>query len=135
MNSTTPTPHPLRILYADDVRELRDVASISVKRDGHQIECVCDGQEALDRLTAAPDAFDVLISDHHMPRLNGLGLITALRAQAFPGKIIIFCSALDPAVHEAYRRLAVDRILYKPVFPSDLRHILAEIGAATSDAA
>ncbi|HVU26025.1 MAG TPA: response regulator [Opitutus sp.] len=34
---------PLRILYADDMLELREVVRLALSRGGHQIECVADG--------------------------------------------------------------------------------------------
>jgi CheY-like chemotaxis protein len=120
---------PLRILYADDMRELREVARIALSRDGHLIECVGDGQQALDRVTADPSAYDLVITDHHMPHLNGIELVTRLRALPFNGKVLIFCSELSPAVNETYQKLKVDRILYKPVFPSELRQVLADLFA------
>ena len=117
----------LRILYADDVRELRDVARIALSREGHLIECVADGKEALDRIVADPGSFDLLISDHHMPKMNGLELVARVRELPFHGKILIFSSELSPVVSEAYNELKVDRMLFKPVFPSELRQILAEL--------
>lgn len=117
----------LRILYADDMRELREVARLALTRDGHQIDCVGDGQQALDRITATPDAYDLVITDHHMPHLNGIELVTRLRELPFQGKILIFCSELSPIVSDTYQRLKVDRILYKPVFPSELRQVLADL--------
>ncbi len=113
----------LRILYADDLRELREVARLSLSREGHRIECVEDGQLALARVTADP-GFDLIITDHHMPRMNGLELVTHLRAREFSGKIMVFSSELSPAVALEYARLKVDCILYKPVFPSVLRQTL-----------
>ena len=118
---------PLRILYADDMRELREVARIALTREGHLIECVGDGQQAIDRVTAQPDRYDLVISDHHMPHVNGIELVSRLRQLPFRGKVLIFCSELSPAVSERYRQLSVDRILYKPVFPSELRQVLADL--------
>lgn len=117
----------LRILYADDMRELREVARIALSREGHLIECVGDGQQALDRVTADPAAYDLVITDHHMPHVNGIELVKRLRALPFTGKILIFCSELSPSVSDTYHRLKVDRILYKPVFPSELRQVLADL--------
>ena len=135
---TTETTHPtshhgltakrsLRILYADDMRELRDVARIAFSRAGHKIECVSDGQQALDLLIANPHGYDLVISDHHMPILNGIGLISRLRELPYTGKVLIFCSELSPAVSDTYTQLRADRILYKPVFPAELRKVLDEL--------
>lgn len=116
----------LRILYADDMPELREIARLALSRDGHRIECVGDGQEAIDLLGAHPNAYDVVITDHHMPHVNGIELVTYLRELSYQGKVLIFCSELSPHVSEAYQDLKVDRILYKPVFPSELRQVLAD---------
>ena len=116
----------LRILYADDMPELRDVARISFSRQGHGIECVADGQLALNRVIADPN-FDLVITDHHMPNMNGLQLVAGLREHEFPGKIMVFSSELSGEAAQEYRRLKVDRMLYKPVFPSVLRQTIAEL--------
>ena len=127
--ASAPSPPPkrfLRILYADDVRELRDVARISFSREGHGIECVADGALALQRVAADP-GFDLVITDHHMPNMNGLQLVAALREIAFPGKIMVFSSDLSSHVRAGYEQLKVDSILYKPVYPSVLRQIIGEL--------
>ncbi|MEO5958385.1 MAG: response regulator [Opitutaceae bacterium] len=124
----------LRVLYADDMQELRDVVRISLSREGHSVECVGDGSSALQRLADDP-AFDLVISDHHMPKMNGLELVSRLRALPFAGKIMIFSSELSPVIAASYRRQGVDRILYKPVFPSALRQVLSELFPAATTAA
>lgn len=124
-----PAPRPLRVLYADDVRELRDVIRLTLGRDGHAIECAAQGEEALALLSAAPDAYDLLITDHHMPVMNGLDLVARVRAPefGFRGRIIVFTSELSLDVAAAYRRHGIDRMLPKPVFPSELRRIVSAL--------
>ena len=116
-----------RILYAEDMRELRDLAMITLGRDGHLVECVKDGQAALGRLTMEPDAFNLLITDHHMPNMNGLELVQQVRKLPYKGKIIVFCSELSQEVNQAYCELNVNEILYKPILPSELRSVLARL--------
>jgi CheY-like chemotaxis protein len=64
-----------------------------------------------------------------MPRLNGLELVRAVRHLPFAGKIIVFSSELNELVHERYRRLNVDLILPKPIFPVTFRQLLNELYA------
>ena len=116
----------LRILYADDLPELRDVARISFGREGHAIECFADGALAFTRVVADP-AFDLVITDHHMPNMNGLEFVKKLREIGFAGKIMVFSSELSEIVARHYREQRVDRILYKPVFPSALRNALNDL--------
>ena len=125
----------LRILYADDVRELREIARLSFSREGHGIECVEDGLLAFKRVLADP-AFDLIITDHNMPHMTGAELVAALREVAFPGRIMVFSSDLTSTVAAEYARLKVDRILFKPVYPAMLREVIAELfpGVGRADA-
>ena len=118
----------LRILYADDLPGLREVTCLTLSSDGHVIECVADGREAMAKLAADPAIFDVVITDHHMPGKSGLELVTWLRTLRFPGRIIVMTAELSPAMGEAYRKLCVDGIVYKPAWPSELRQMVAELG-------
>lgn len=120
------TGKALRLLYADDVPELRNLLQMLFQREGHEIECYPDGQSALSRMTQNSD-LDLVITDHHMPRMDGLEFVERLRALPFFGKIMIFSSELSPAIAEKYQRLGVDRILYKPVYPSALRQVMTEM--------
>ena len=113
-------------MYADDLPELRDVARISFSREGHEIECFADGALAFTRILADP-TFDLVITDHHMPNMNGLEFVKKLREVGFPGKVMVFSSELSEIVARHYREQKVDRILYKPVFPSVLRKTLIEL--------
>jgi two-component system chemotaxis response regulator CheY len=124
---SAPVRH-LRVLYADDLPELRDVVRISLSREGHGIECFADGQLALNRVTADP-SFDLVITDHHMPNLNGLEFVRGLRVLGYRGRIMVFSSELSNAVAAEYRAIGVHRILYKPVYPSVMREAIAEMFA------
>lgn len=66
-----------RILVVDDEPKMRRILELSLKAMGHEVEQAGDGQEALDMLAAG--SFDLLLTDLRMPRLDGIGLLTALR--------------------------------------------------------
>jgi CheY-like chemotaxis protein len=116
-----------RVLYVDDMRELREVASLALTRCGHKVDCAPDGRDALEMVTADPTAYDIVISDHHMGGMNGLELVMKLREIKFPGKIAIVSSELNEDVEEEYRHHGVDRILYKPIALADLRALVLEV--------
>jgi two-component system chemotaxis response regulator CheY len=117
----------LRVLYAEDMRELRELMGIIMESDGHDFETYENGRLALDRLTLNPSAYDLLITDHHMPLMNGLELVYHARQLNFPGKILVFSSELSPAIKAAYLELKVDRVLPKPIWPATLRQLLVEL--------
>ncbi len=101
-----------RILCAEDHLQMSELVEKVLTRAGHHVVCVEDGQRAIERL--AHEAFDVLVTDHHMPNVSGLELVTQARQLGFTGKIVLHTSRLTPAEEEAYRALHVDAILMKP---------------------
>lgn len=134
MTASAPAPETaastrksLRVLYADDMQQLRELITIVLGRDGHVVHGMPNGELALARITADVDAYDVVITDHHMPGMNGLELVTALRQSAYRGKLIVFSSELSETVDNAYRRMRVDHILPKPIFPAQLRAVFATL--------
>jgi CheY-like chemotaxis protein len=122
---------PLRVLYADDMREMRELLTILLGREGHRVETVEDGDLAWERLAADPAAFDLLVTDHHMPRVNGLELVARVRRLPFAGKILVLSSEISPGVRAAYAEHRVDEVLEKPVFPGTLRDALRALFAPT----
>ncbi|MBP1724490.1 MAG: two component, sigma54 specific, transcriptional regulator, Fis family, partial [Deltaproteobacteria bacterium] len=54
-----------KILVSDDELSMRQFLEILLKKEGHQVVCAGDGQEAWARFQAEP--FDLVISDIKMP--------------------------------------------------------------------
>ena len=115
-----------RVLYVDDMRELREVARLALSKFGHKVDCAPDGTDALEMVMADPLAFDIVISDHHMARMNGLELVMRLREIKYPGAIAVVSSELNEDVALEYRALGVEKILYKPIELSKLRALVLE---------
>lgn len=116
----------LRIVHVDDVPQLREVIRLSLGRDGHAVESFADGASALARIKSDPAAYDLFISDHHMPRMNGLEVVRELRRINFGGRIFIFSSEIDHEVNDDYLALRVDQVLPKPILLPELRQLLLE---------
>ncbi len=118
---------PLHILYADDMPELRSLMSDVFVREGHAVETVGNGDAALETLKHSASPFDLIITDHNMPGISGLDLVRQTRQLTYPGKIVVFSSELSETVKDAYRGLAVDAILTKPIFPLTFRDVLEKL--------
>src|SRR5262249_42011602 len=69
-------PRP-RILWADDNADMRHYVARLLDR-AYEVLAVPDGQAALEAARAAPP--DLVLSDVMMPKLDGFGLLKALRA-------------------------------------------------------
>ncbi|HVV77287.1 MAG TPA: SpoIIE family protein phosphatase [Mycobacteriales bacterium] len=68
-----------RVLVVDDNADMRDYLVALLSAD-YLVEQAVDGQAALERATADPP--DVVLTDVMMPRLDGFGLLRALRSNA-----------------------------------------------------
>ena len=68
-----------KILVVDDELSMREFMEILLKKEGHEVICAADGEEAISRFQA--DSFDLLISDIKMPRMDGLELLRKVREQ------------------------------------------------------
>jgi len=125
--------HPLNILIAEDERSVAFSVSFALKTDGHTIEIVPDGEQAFSRLTAEPDAFDLLITDNHMPRMSGVELVRRLRDTPFRGKIFVLSAHLSAENRATYGALRVDIMMPKPFDLHQLRLLVRQIAGDSSE--
>ncbi len=77
MNNPDP---PGRIVVVDDDPTVADVVGRYLIRDGHTVECVHDGYEALRRVAEEPP--DLVVLDLMLPGMDGLEVCRRLRADA-----------------------------------------------------
>jgi len=71
---------PARVLVADDNADMREYLARLLRTAGYHVTMVTDGQAALAAVRVGLP--DLVISDVMMPRLDGLGLVAAVRADA-----------------------------------------------------
>ena len=71
--------HPPRILIVDDEPLNVDILLEYLEDHGYELDTAVDGQEAWDKLEAAPDYYDVIILDRMMPRMNGLEVLSRIK--------------------------------------------------------
>ena len=67
----------LKILIAEDDRELRQLFAHVLTKHGYTVSGVSDGQQALEAMSG--DYFDLIISDIMMPVVDGYELVRQLR--------------------------------------------------------
>jgi CheY-like chemotaxis protein len=115
----------LRILGVDDEPVIGESLAFALEAPHRQIVVAKDGQEAL--AFAAKQKFDVVITDHRMPRSGGLELVRKLRARKYTGKIVILSGYLSPENIGTYEELDVDEVVGKPIDSEELRQVIASL--------
>ncbi len=91
-----------------------------------------NGWEALIKVGATARPFDVVITDHRMPRMTGLELVRQLRAQNFGGKILVVSGHLSDEDIRAYEELSVDMMMSKPFDFDELQQAMAVLNKKAS---
>lgn len=148
-HSTTPFPDPSgrdqpdspetspRILVVDDDADLRRLNARLLTKAGFRVTTASDGAAALAALYA--DSYDLLLTDHNMPRLTGVELLNELH---HAGKTLptIMVTGNPPEDLNRYPWLQIAETLLKPYSATDLpttvRRVLssANIGALNTAA-
>jgi two-component system chemotaxis response regulator CheB len=126
-----------RVVVADDSRLMRRMLSDALGRQGFDVVATAaDGDEALAACRAhRPDAMTL---DLHMPGMDGLGVLRALREGKADPVPVVVVSAFSPA-HGAR---AVDalaegafELVAKPAFGEPLETFTSELGRKVGEAA
>jgi len=114
-----------RILIVDDEPNVRLNYRVTLELEGYQVEETGVSTEALKRLKV--EKFDLAILDMRMPRMGGLDLLAAMRAQRVRTPAIIITAFSD--VPNAVRaiQLGASDFLQKPLRPEDLRRVVHEV--------
>jgi two-component system, response regulator YesN len=116
---------PRSILIVDDEANQRLMVEQALRSLAFDclISTAASGQEALESL--ALHLPDLIITDYHMPNMNGLDLIARVRERHIPSRIILITAYSSPELYDAAQRLQVDHYLTKPVPLTLLRSIAA----------
>jgi len=116
-----------RILAVDDEPNMRRLLQIMLNQAGYQPLLAADGREAMELL--GREGADLVVSDLHMPGMDGLGLLTAMReaGMSIPAIIVTAQAEVETAV-AAMKLGAADYI----VRPFDLETLEIAIVRALS---
>ena len=115
-----------RILIVDDDPPIRSLLLRALTRTGHAIEVAADGALALERIqTWRPD---LILLDLMMPRVDGFGVLEALRADPIlrTTQVVVITARLGREALEAAFDAGADDYIGKPF---DLAEILARVAA------
>jgi two-component system chemotaxis response regulator CheB len=133
----TISPSAQRVVVADDSRLMRRILSDALGRQGFDVVATAaDGDEALAACNKhRPDA---LTLDLHMPGLDGLGVLRALRAGKAEPVPVVVVSAFSPAhgarAVDALAEGAFD-LVAKPAMGESMATFTEELSTKVSDAA
>jgi two-component system response regulator PilR (NtrC family) len=114
------TETPMRVLVVDDERSMRELLTIVLKRDGHDVLVADDGARAIELLKK--QRVDILITDIRMPQVSGVDVLReAKRIDPEIISIVMTAFASTDTAVEALRLGAADYVHKSPSAANELR--------------
>ena len=128
-----PAPGACHILVADDLSANRLLMAALLQADGHTVELVEDGAEAL--AAAKRSRFDLILLDVQMPVMDGLAAARAIRDLPSPhGQVPIVAMSANAFTEDIAASLlaGMNEHLSKPVIRGELRECIARLALPAS---
>lgn len=119
----------MRILFAEDERDLNHIITKKLTSQGYSVDSVYDGEEAIDILSYTD--YDAVILDIMMPKADGFAVLRALRSKG-KSTPVLFLTARD-SVQDRVAGLDSGANDYL-VKPFSVEELLARIRAMTRTA-
>lgn len=105
-----------RILIVEDEPPISNLIAMNLKQAGYVCTCAFDGEEAADLI--APGAFDLILLDIMLPKINGLELLEYIRPMEIPVIFITARSGVPDRVKGL--RMGADDYISKPFEVAEL---------------
>ncbi len=116
-----------RILFVDDEQTLALLGHEMLTCLGYQVEVFTNSQEALEAFHAAPQSFDLVITDQTMPQMTGAVLAREL-LRLRPDIPVILCTGFSHVLDAAQaQEIGIDAFLMKPVILRDLAVTIRQV--------
>jgi len=118
----------LHVLVVDDEPVTRRVLESYLTADGHSVVTAVDAEEAMGCFEGAE--FDLLITDHAMPGMNGVQLAAAVRRTRVGHPVILVTGFAAGSMGTDEEPPGVDLVMRKPVSRRELRRALVSVMVA-----
>lgn len=123
------------VLLAEDNPVNSLLARATLEKAGHRVTVVGDGQSAIDAVSSKAQRFDVVLMDLHMPVLDGIDAIAAIRAREEekglrPLQILVLSADSQESTRHKALASGANGFITKPLDPADLVEAIGEKYAA-----
>lgn len=107
-----------RILVVDDEDALRTVLSAELEGEGYRVSSAGDGEEAINTLRG--QAFDLILLDIKMPKVDGFEVLKFVKEQNPATKVIMLTFFADLKNAIELKKLGAEDLVSKPYDLVDL---------------
>ncbi|MBI9087586.1 MAG: response regulator [Desulfobacterium sp.] len=115
------------ILLVDDEESIIHMSQELLTRLGYHVTAHANGHEALERFKAAPESFDLVISDMTMPGMTGIQLAKTIKAIR-PDIPMVLCTGFSHQINgETGREMGIDGVVLKPLVKREMADIIRKV--------
>lgn len=114
-----------RILVVDDDPTIRQLNTEVLTASGYHVDTADDGTTAWEAVQQ--NAYDLLLTDHDMPRLTGVGLLQKLYAARLALPVIMVTGTYPQEEFERHPWLQIEASLLKPYTIDELLHTVKNV--------
>ncbi len=116
----------MKILYADDNADLRELIQLAWTQQGHEVCCVNDGVQVLE--VAESSRFDAMLLNTELPLYDGWKTLNLIRQlpehQHTP--VLMMSPLFDDEHKELAAQLGACHLVLMPILPHDLLELLIQ---------
>ncbi len=116
----------MKILLAEDTKDLNRVLSVALAHEGYEVDSVYDGEEALEMVRTS--GYDAMILDIMMPKRDGLSVLRELRERNVVTPVLLLTAKAEVDDRVEGLEAGADDYLTKPFA---MRELLARVRAIT----
>ena len=116
-----------KILFVDDELSITRMSGLLLDNLGYKTTCRINSIEALELFRAAPERFDLVITDMTMPNMTG-DILAAEMIKIRPDIPIIICTGYSKKMsHELASKIGVKALVMKPFVKHDLAKTIRNV--------
>lgn len=113
-DQTLPRGHG-NVLFVDDEESLVDFGTIVLERVGYKVAGYSSSLEALDAFKEAPQKFDLVITDHIMPKMQGMELAKQILEIRSNIPVLLCTGTKSDRLVEQAKAAGVIEVIQKPI--------------------
>jgi len=102
------------ILVIDDQESARKIISQMLADKGYQVTLAADGEEGLRFFNLNPEAFDLILADVNMPKIDGFEFLKKVKHRSPASPVVFLTGVNEDVVKIIGKEYKVDGIIKKP---------------------
>ena len=116
-----------RIIVVDDEELLVRVNKRRLEYAGYTVTATTDSEEALEKIRAHPEQFDLLITDQTMPKMSGVELTGEVHKIKPDMPVVMSTGHSDLITKEEALKIGISKYVVKPIQGSELVDAVGEV--------